>query len=279
MCGRLSRVLGQIDNIKNDMLELAGSADVPVDWPNEAAAAEPDEHLDEVMEQPEHFLHAHASPATEAVGGLCSCDWASDHAALDKAMPCCPGGEPHVESPAQMQTPDLRTPQPALERRHVSSSLAASLNASAEAAAAAKPAAGPVEVVRTACALAQAMQSTVNERMERLTAVVKEQGHALAGGVGAAHACGPGPVTPQAAEPASRLPQAALPAEPLPAATAAPASGQQAAASPQQAHPQNGPACHLHGASGLPVDDALCMGDDNSSESMTWRSKSPGVVL
>ena len=172
-----------------------------------------------------------------------------------------------------MQTPNMRTPQPVLEGRRISSSPAAALDAAAEAAEAAEPAAGAIEVVRTACALAQAVH------MQHLTAVVEEQGHVLTGGLGALHACAPGPVTPEAAEPASRLPQAVLPAEPAPAATAVPASGQQAAFSPQHLHPQNGAACCPHRASGLLVDDATVMGDDNSSESMTWRSDSPGVLL
>lgn len=264
----------------NDMSALAGIADVAVDWLADDAAAEPDEHLDKVGESPEHFLQAHASPATQTVGELGSCDWASEHATSDKGMPYHPAEEYHVRGPAQMQSPDLRTPQPAAEgRRGVSSSPAATLRASAAAAAAAEPTAGTVEVVRTVCALAQAVQSTVNQHMQRLTAVVEEQGHALAGGLGPAHACGPGPMTPEPAEPASRLPQPTPPAEPAPAATAAPASGRQAAAEPQQMHPQDGPTCCPHRVLGSPVHDALIMGDENSSDSMTWRSDSPGVIL
>ena len=259
------------------MSNFAGTADVLVDWPDDAAAAEPDEQPDDVEASPEHYLQAHAAPATEAVGELGSCDWASEHATPDKAMPHPPAGESHVRAPAQMQTPDLRTPQPVLEDRRVGSSPAAAPQAAAAAAAeAAEPASGAVEVVRTARALAQAVQSTVDEHMQHLTAAVEEQGHALAGGRGAPHVCTPGPVTPEAAEPACRLPQAALPAEPAPAATAMPAFGQLAAAGPQQMHD---PACCQHAALGLPVDDAAVMGDDNSSESMTWRSDSPGIVV
>ena len=191
-------------------------------------------------------------------------------------MPYPPAGETHVRALAQTQTPDVRTPQPALEGGRVSRSPATAFYAATAAAEVAQPAAGTVEVVRTACALAQAVQSAVDEHMQHLTAVVEEQGQALTGGLGAPHACGPGPVTPEAAEPAPRLPEAVLPAEPAPAATAAPASGQLAAAGSQQVH---SPACCQHATLGLPVDDAAVMGDDNSSESMTWRSDSPGVVL
>ena len=169
----------------NDMLELAGTALVPVEWPDDAAAAELDVRMAEGREPLEHSLQAQASPATKTIGELGSCDWASEHGTPDKAMPYPTAGESHAEAPAQMQTPDLRTPQPASEGRRVSSSPAATLNAAAAAAEAAELAAGTVKVVRTACALAQAVQSAVDEHMQRLTAVVEEQGHVLTGGIGA----------------------------------------------------------------------------------------------